>query len=186
MTGGRFERGLEGDVLEVWRELFLRQKAFADNALAQLDDAGFFGAPSPDVNSVAVIVQHVAGNLVSRWTDFLTTDGEKADRDRDAEFAPPTPTTESRARLMERWEAAWSVLFTALDALRPADMGHTVKIRNKPHTVHAAIARCTDHIAGHVGQIQVLARWHAGSADWKWFTIEPGGSTAFNRAMGGD
>ena len=185
MTTGRFERGLEGGMLDVWREIFRRQKAFADNALYQLDDHGFFRSPSRDVNSVAVIVQHVAGNLLSRWTDFLTTDGEKPDRDRDAEFAQPEASPEARAALMARWEAGWAALFAALDALQPEDLGRTVTIRTKPHTVHASIARSMDHLAGHVGQIQILARWHAGNEGWKWFTIEPGGTAAFNRAMRG-
>lgn len=167
-----------------WRAVFERQKAFAEHAFGQLDDAGFFAAPGEGLNSVAVIAQHVAGNLVSRFTDFLTADGEKAWRDRESEFAPPEPTPAGRAALMERWEAAWAVLFAQLDALGPEDLSREVTIRGVPHAVHAAIARAIDHYAFHVGQINVIARLRVGTDNWEWFTLPPGGTAAFNASLG--
>lgn len=185
MNPGNFEHGFEGDLLTTWKAIFERQQAFAENAIDQLDEDGFFRTPAPGLNSVAVIVQHIAGNLHSRWTDFLTTDGEKPSRDRDAEFADMPHTAASRAALLQRWSSGWSVLQATLGELAPEDLGRTVTIRTKPHTVHGAIARSMDHIAGHVGQIQILARWHVGPERWKWFTIEPAGSAAFNQRLRG-
>lgn len=172
-------------MITTWRAIFLRQKAFAEHALEQLDDKGFFQEPARGINSVAVIVQHMAGNLHSRWTDFLTSDGEKPDRDRDAEFIPPQPTAETRSQLMQHWQSGWHALIGTLDALTTEDLGRSITIRNQPHMVHAAIIRSMDHLAGHVGQIQVLARWHVGESNWKWFTIPPGGTVEFNRTLRG-
>ncbi|MEZ6317408.1 MAG: DUF1572 family protein [Phycisphaerales bacterium] len=172
------------DFVPAWRAVFERQKAFAEHAFAQLDDPGFFRVPAEGLNSVAVIAQHIAGNLVSRFTDFLTTDGEKPWRDRESEFAPPEPTAAGRAQLMARWDAAWQILYNELDALTPADLSREVPIRGVPHAVHAALARAIDHYAFHIGQINVIARLHVGTANWKWFTLAPGASKAFNASLG--
>lgn len=186
----RYESALPDDAVAVWRQVFERQKAFAEHAFAQLDDAGFFRAIAPGLNPVAVIANHVAGNLRSRFTDFLTTDGEKPDRDRDSEFVVPDPSPDARPRaraeIMERWERGWSVLFATLDALTPADIARTVLIRAVPHPVHAAVLRQVDHYAFHVGQINVIARAIVGTDNWKWFTLPPGGTRAFNERLMGE
>ncbi|MEO1008991.1 MAG: DUF1572 family protein [Planctomycetota bacterium] len=183
MTSARYTEGLTGDLVQGWIAVFGRQKAFAEHAFEQLDDAGFFWSPGEGLNSVAVIARHLAGNLQSRWSDFLTTDGEKPWRDRDAEFAPPEPTAEGRAAVMHEWEAGWRTLVDALEPLTPADIDKTVPIRGAPHAVHAAVARQLDHYGFHVGQINAIARLRVGSASWRWFTIPPGGTRAFNEEM---
>ncbi|MBX3323428.1 MAG: DUF1572 family protein [Phycisphaeraceae bacterium] len=174
---------LPDDLIAVWRQVFERQQAFAEHAMKQLDDEGFFRAPGPGMNSIAIIVQHMAGNMLSRWTDFLTTDGEKPSRDRDAEFIAPEPTSSSRAALMARWNTGWAALSATLDALTPADLGRIVPIRSVPHPVHAAIARQLDHYAYHVGQINLIARLIVGTDRWQWFTIAPGATSAFNAKL---
>ena len=160
--------------------VFKRQKTFAEHCIDQLDNATFFARQSDGLNSVAAIVKHVAGSMTSRFTDFLTTDGEKPSRDREAEFVP----NETRTQLMDLWQASWHTLFTTLDALTPADLSHSVTIRGEPHTVAHALMRALDHYGYHVGQIALLARM--GVPDrWRWFTILPGESQQFNRAMRG-
>ncbi len=178
---------LPNDLIPAWISVFERQKAFAQHAFDQLDDERFFAILAPGLNSCAVIANHLAGNMVSRFTGFLTTDGEKPERDRESEFTPPTErTAEQRARIMARWEWGWGVLLDTLNALTPEDIGKTVTIRSVPHPVHAAIARQIDHYGFHVGQINIIARQLVGTDHWKWFTIAPGGSQAFNaRLMGG-
>ena len=183
MTDATYSKGLTGDLIRGWVEVFRRQKAFAEHAFNQLDDVGFFASPGEGLNSVAVIVQHLAGNLKSRWSDFLTSDGEKDWRDRDAEFVPPDPSADGRAALMREWESGWQSLLDALGSLTPADVDNEVTIRGAPHSVHAAIARQLDHYGFHIGQINVIARMHVGADSWQWFTIPPGGTRAFNDAM---
>lgn len=141
-------------------------KAQADKAMAQIDEAQFFSSLDPDANSIALIVKHVAGNMRSRWTDFLTSDGEKPGRHRDTEFEREPGDT--RASLMERWDAGWELLFNALTSLKPADLGRTVTIRGEPHTVLQAINRQVSHYSAHVGQIVLLAKHYAGS---RWQTL---------------
>ena len=141
-------------------------KAQADKAMAQIDDAQFFSTLDPDANSIALIVKHVAGNMRSRWTDFLTSDGEKPDRHRDTEFEREAGDT--RASLMARWEAGWDLLFTTLMSLQPSDIERTVTIRGEPHTVLQAINRQVSHYSVHVGQIVLLAKHYAGS---RWQTL---------------
>jgi len=141
-------------------------KAQAERAVDQIDDRAFFALLDPDANSIALIMKHVAGNMQSRWTDFLTTDGEKPNRDRDSEFEQDP--TDSRAEIMERWERGWSVLFGAISSLRPDDLSSTVTIRNEPHTVVQAINRQLSHYSAHVGQIVLLAKHFAGR---KWQTL---------------
>jgi len=143
----------------------LRQyKALADRAVAQTDPEAIFEVIDPDANSIAVIMKHVAGNMRSRWTDFLTTDGEKPDRNRDAEFEIEHGTTP--ADVQQWWEDGWSVTFAAIAALRPEDLAREVRIRGEPHSVLQAISRQVGHYAYHVGQIVLLAK-HAKGAAWK-------------------
>lgn len=169
-------------------ELFLQDirlqarmaKALADKALAQVRDEDLAVTLDPESNSLAMIIQHLAGNLRSRWTDFLTSDGEKPDRQRDAEFEAHEGTT--RATLLASWEEGWSCLFGTLDSLTVEDLGKTVYIRSEPHTVVQAINRGTAHAAYHVGQIVLLAK-HFAAADWKTLSIPRGKSNEFTQAM---
>ncbi|GAB4386998.1 MAG: DUF1572 domain-containing protein [Phycisphaerales bacterium] len=187
MTNARFTEDARIGPLASARMVFARQKAFAEHALDQLSDEQFFTAIAPGLNSPAVIVQHLAGNLISRWTDFLTSDGEKPTRDRDAEFEAPHPAPAERgalrSTLMQRWELGWQTLFETLDALDEADLSRTVTIRMVEHSVALAIVRQLDHYAFHVGQLNVIARFMVGTANWKWFTLPPGGTGAFNAAV---
>ena len=155
---------------------FSKYRALAEAALAQMDDAAFFAAPGPDENSLALLVKHVAGNQRSRWTDFLTTDGEKPDRQRDEEFERRPDDT--RAALMARWDDGWRRLFAALEPLTEADLPRSVTIRGEPHTVLQATARQLTHYAYHVGQIAALARHHAGGR-WKSLSVPRGQSHAW-------
>ena len=141
-------------------------KTQAERAMEQIDDEQFVALIDPDANSIALIVKHVAGNMRSRWTDFLTTDGEKPDRDRDSEFE--TQSGDSRAALLARWEDGWRRLLDAVSALRPQDLQKTVTIRGEPHTVVQAINRQMSHYSAHVGQIVLLAKHFAGPA---WQTL---------------
>jgi hypothetical protein len=143
-------------------------KAQADKAMAQVDDAQFFALLDADANSIALIVKHVAGNMRSRWTDFLTSDGEKPDRHRDDEFEREAADT--RDAVLERWEAGWEVLFNTMMSLGPGDLGKTVAIRNEPHSVVQAINRQVSHYSAHVGQIVLLAKHFAGP-NWKTLSI---------------
>jgi hypothetical protein len=141
-------------------------KAQADKAMAQVDDTQFFALLDADANSIALIVKHVAGNMRSRWTDFLTSDGEKPDRHRDSEFEREAADT--RDAILGRWEAGWDVLFNALMSLGPGDLETIVTIRHEPHTVVQAINRQTSHYSAHVGQIVLLAKHFAGQ---RWQTL---------------
>jgi hypothetical protein len=141
-------------------------KTQAEKAMAQIDDEQFVALIDPEANSIALIVKHVAGNMRSRWTDFLTSDGEKPDRNRDSEFE--THSADTRAALLARWEDSWSRLFEAVSALRPEDLEKTVTIRGEPHTVIQAINRQMSHYSAHVGQIVLLAKHFAGPA---WQTL---------------
>ncbi len=169
------------------RAVFARQRQFAEHCVNQLDDAQFFAELYPGLNPVGVVMQHMAGNMLSRWTDFLTADGEKPWRTREEEFAKPTDESdpaETRQRIMEHWEKGWAMLFAALDDAEHADPDVTVTIRGVPHSVPMAIARQLDHYAFHVGQIATIARGHVGTENWKWFTVPPGGTAAFNASLG--
>ncbi len=180
-----YESAPPSDSLALWRSIFERQKAFAEHAFGQLDDGGFFRVIAPGLNSVAVIANHMAGNMRSRFTDFLTSDGEKPDRDRDSEFASLDASTATRATVMDRWDAGWATLFGTLEALGPDDLARTVTIRSVPHTVNAAVLRQIDHYSFHVGQINVIARQVVGTDRWSWFTLPPGGTAEFNRRLMG-
>ena len=141
-------------------------KAQADKAVSQIDDAQFFNLIDPEANSVALIMKHVAGNMRSRWTDFLTADGEKPDRDRDTEFEIGSGDT--RESILARWEDGWGRMLGALTALRVDDLARTVMIRGEPHTVVQAINRQFSHYSAHVGQIVLLAKHFAGT---RWQTL---------------
>ncbi|HEV2423634.1 MAG TPA: DUF1572 domain-containing protein [Terriglobia bacterium] len=154
-------------------------KAMGERAMAQVTDDQLQAALDPESNSIAVIVKHLAGNMHSRWTDFLISDGEKPDRNRDAEFEAPPST---RATLMELWEWGWRLVFTALEPLTDADLGRTVYIRNEPHSVTQAINRQVAHYACHVGQIVFLAK-HLASSKWTSLTIPRGKSAEVNAKM---
>ena len=143
-------------------------KAQADKAMAQVDDRQFFSVIDSDANSIAIIVKHVSGNMQSRWTDFLTSDGEKPDRDRDTEFERGSADT--REAILARWEAGWELLFKTIAALGPDDLGRTVTIRTEPHTVVQAINRQTSHYSAHVGQIVLLAK-HLTGPSWQTLSI---------------
>jgi hypothetical protein len=158
---------------------FERLKSLADRALAQHPPECFFAAPRGEDNSVAVILKHVGGNLLSRWTDFLTTDGEKPNRDRDSEFL--ILPDDSREILIARWEKGWAALFGALKPLGNSDLTRIITVRGEPHSVLQAINRQLTHYAYHVGQIVYLAK-HFAETEWKSLTIPLGGSKAFNQA----
>lgn len=159
--------------------LFRYYKKLGEGAMAQVSDEQLFIALDPEMNSIALIVKHMAGNLRSRWTDFLTSDGEKPDRNRDSEFQDPPAT---RAALMEMWESGWACLFTALEPLSEADAGRTVKIRDEAHSVMQAVNRQLAHYAYHVGQIVFLAK-HLQSAQWKSLSVPRGLSEQFNQRV---
>lgn len=161
--------------LETVLSTFQKQKALAEKAFAQLGSEHFHVTLAAESNSIAVIMKHMAGNMRSRWQDFLTSDGEKPDRDRDQEFS----SSENVGELMERWEEGWQILFTALESLKPDDVLKTVMIRAQPHTVLQAIERQVDHYAYHVGQIVFLAK-HLQSEKWQTLSVARGQSRAFN------
>lgn len=158
-------------------DAFRANKRLADRAIEQIPDDKLHLALDENTNSIVVIMKHVAGNLMSRWTDFLTTDGEKQTRNRDSEFID---TFTNRKEVLEYWEQGWSCLFSALEGLSSEDFGKTVEIRGEPHSVPLAMARSLGHTCYHIGQIVQLARHHAGN-DWKTLTIPRGHSEQFNR-----
>lgn len=158
-------------------DAFTANKRLAERAINQVPDDKLHTALDANTNSIAVIMQHVAGNLTSRWTDFLTTDGEKPGRNRDGEFVDQE---RGRAELYALWEHGWSCLLTTLEGLTPGDLERIVRIRGEPHTVPLAAARSLGHTCYHVGQIVQIARIHAGDK-WDTLTIPRGGSLSYNR-----
>lgn len=172
-----FEQQYLDDTLLQLRKL----KDQAEKAIAQIDDQQFFAVIDPDANSIAIVMKHMAGNMRSRWTDFLTSDGEKPDRNRDGEFIVGG---ESRAQVVASWEEGWKRLMGALSALKPEDMAKTVRIRGEAHTVIEAINRQLTHYAAHVGQIVLLAKHFAGS-QWKTLSIPKGKSQLFDVSKAG-
>lgn len=147
---------------------FREYKALAEGAFRQISDEEFFYAPDEESNSIAVIIKHISGNMLSRWKDFLTTDGEKPDRNRDAEFEMDEGAT--REMLLELWERGWSCLFRALEPLAPEDLEKSVRIRGQELSVMQAINRQLTHYAYHIGQIVFLAK-HLRARDWKSLSI---------------
>ena len=155
-------------------------KRLAEGAMSQLTDEQFFAIPSEESNSVAIIVKHVTGNMRSRFTDFLTSDGEKPDRNRDQEFI--IHDAESRADLMRLWEQNWQLVLDTVKSLTSDDLRQTVTIRAEPHSVLQAINRQVAHYAYHVGQIAFLAKLWKG-ADWQTLSVPRGQSEQFNASM---
>lgn len=160
-------------------EAFRNYKRMAEKSIAQVSDEEFFHALDEEANSIAVIVKHIAGNQRSRWRDFLTSDGEKADRHRDTEFELKDETRES---LMEYWERSWQTLFDAIEPLTAEDFERRVLIREEPHTIVEAINRQLTHYAYHIGQIVFLAK-HFKSKDWKTLSVPRGKSAEFNEFL---
>ena len=160
-------------------DLFHYYKKLGDRGMAQCPDEGLFESLDAESNSLAIIVKHMAGNMRSRWTDFLASDGEKPDRNRDTEFEAPPKT---RAELLELWELGWKHVFDALAPLGDADLIRTITIRTEPHSVMQAINRQVAHYSYHVGQIVYLARHFAGDK-WQSVTVPKNKSAEFNRRM---
>lgn len=158
-------------------DLFRYYKRLAEGAIAQCPDEGLFAALDSESNPIATIVKHMAGNMRSRWNDFLTTDGEKPDRNRDSEFEAPPKT---RTQLMEMWEAGWKILFAALESLTDEELTRTVTIRAEPHSVTQAINRQIAHYSYHIGQIVFLAK-HFAADHWMTLTVPRNKSAQFNR-----
>lgn len=154
-------------------------KKLVERALEQVGDADFFRGLDPESNSIAIVVKHLCGNMRSRFTDFLTSDGDKPDRQRDREFLPEG---ESREALMARWESAWALAFSALEPLTPQDLGKTITINSEPHTVMGAINRHLAHFAYHAGQIVFLAKHFAGPR-WRSISIARGESEPWRESM---
>jgi hypothetical protein len=152
----------------------LRQTA--ERAIAQVDERGFFATPDPETNSIAINLKHVGGNLRSRFTDFLTTDGEKPDRDRDGEFI--ITEADTRAAVEAEWARGWDVLESTLASLTADDLLKTIQVRGESMTALSGLNRAVAHLAGHVGQITLLAKHYAG-ADWQTLTIPRGQSKTF-------
>jgi len=155
---------------------FRKYKALSEAALAQVEDGDFFRTIDDESNSIALIVKHLSGNMRSRWTDFLTTDGEKPDRHRDEEFE--AREADSRKSLLSAWEEGWRLTFDAVGSLSEADLLREIPIRGQPHTVMQAVHRQLTHYAYHVGQIVFLARHFAGPR-WKSLSIPKGKSKEF-------
>ena len=162
--------------LEDSLELFRYYKKLAERAMDQVSDGQLFAPLDEESNSIAIVVKHMAGNMRSRWTDFLTSDGEKPDRNRDSEFVQPPDT---RPALLQMWEDGWKTVFSALEPLSDADLARTVTIRGEAHSVMQAISRQLAHYAYHVGQIVMLAK-HAAQDRWQSLTIPRNRSAEFN------
>jgi len=168
-----------GHYLEEARRQMRGHKRLAEGAMAQLEDEELFITLDPESNSIAVLIKHMAGNMRSRFTDLLTTDGEKPDRYRDQEFELSPATT--RADLTKWWEEGWARVFAAIEALKPEDVMRTVTIRGEPHTVLQAVNRQIAHYAQHTGQIVFLAK-HIRSGAWKTLSIPRGKSENYKVA----
>lgn len=159
--------------------LFRYYKSLSERAIDQVSDDQLIAALDGEMNSIAIIVKHMVGNMRSRWIDFLSSDGEKPDRKRDTEFENPPAT---RASLMKLWEEGWNCVFTALEPLRDADMERTVEIRGEPHSVMQAINRQIAHYAYHCGQIVFLAK-HFQAQQWKPLSVPRGRSEEFSQRV---
>lgn len=159
--------------------IFKQYKKLADDAINQLSNDGLFWKPEPESNSIAIILKHLSGNMLSRWTDFLTSDGEKEWRNRDGEFEAKNESVED---ILTNWEKGWNCLFEALEHLSENDLGKIITIRNEPHSVMEAINRQIAHYAYHVGQIVYLAK-AIQSSQWETLSIAKGKSQEFNNKM---
>jgi uncharacterized damage-inducible protein DinB len=160
-------------------DLFRYYKRLGERAIEQCPDDSLFSTLDAESNSIAIIVKHMAGNMRSRWTDFLTTDGEKPDRNRDSEFEEPP---RDRAELLAMWERGWKILFDALEPLTEADLARTITIRSEPHSVMQAINRQIAHYSYHIGQIIFLAKHFvtASTGNWTALTVPRNKSKQFN------
>jgi hypothetical protein len=163
------------DALAVFRQY----KLLGERAIGQVSDAQLFASLDEESNSIAIIVKHITGNMRSRWTDFLSTDGEKQNRNRDSEFVDPPSTREA---LMREWEDGWARVFGAIEPLTDADLGRVVTIRGEPHSVMQAINRQLAHYPQHVGQIVLLAKHYAGDK-WQTLSVARNKSAEFNRRV---
>jgi hypothetical protein len=163
------------DALAVFRQY----KLLGERAIAQVSDAQLFSPLDEESNSIAIIVKHIAGNMRSRWTDFLTTDGEKATRNRDGEFVDPPATREA---LMREWEDGWACVFGAIELLTDADLSRTVMIRGESHSVMQAINRQLAHYPQHIGQIILLAKHYSGE-NWQTLSVPRNKSAEFTRKV---
>ncbi len=159
--------------------LFRYYKKLAERAMEQVTDEELFAMLDEEANSIGIVVKHMAGNMRSRWTNFLTTDGEKPDRDRDSEFVDPPAT---RQALLDVWEDAWTRVFGALEPLSDADLGRTVTIRGEAHSVMQAVNRQMAHYAYHVGQIVMLAK-HFAHDRWQSLSVPRNRSAEFNQRV---
>jgi hypothetical protein len=159
--------------------VFQQYKLLGERAMAQVSDEQLFASRDEESNSIAIIVKHMTGNMRSRWTDFLTTDGEKPNRNRDSEFVDPPATREA---LMREWEDGWARVFSAIAPLTDADMGRTVLIRGEAHSVMQAINRQLAHYPQHIGQIILLAKHFAGDK-WQTLSVARNRSAEFNRRV---
>ncbi len=159
--------------------VFRYYKKLAERAMEQVTDEDLFTVLDNEMNSIAIVVKHMAGNMRSRWTDFLTTDGEKPDRNRDTEFEDPPHTREA---LMALWEDGWGRVFGALEPLSEADLSRTITIRGEPHSVMQAINRQVAHYAHHAGQIVLLAK-HFAHDRWTSLSVPRNRSAEFNRKV---
>jgi uncharacterized damage-inducible protein DinB len=168
------------ELLRLLAARFESARTTAEQAVAQLDDEQLHWRPDPEANSVAVLLHHLAGSMRSRWRDFLTSDGEKADRDRDREFETPPGT---RAELLRRWDEAWALQRAELARVTPADLLATVHTRSQPQPAVDAILRQLAHVNQHVGQIVYLAKHLRGPA-WRTLTIARGRSREYNEKLG--
>lgn len=160
-------------------ELFRYYKKLAERAMDQVSDEQLYTTLDGEMNSIALVVKHMAGNMRSRWTDFLTSDGEKPNRDRDSEFVDPPATREA---LLQVWENGWTLVFQALEPLSDSDLGRTVTIRGEAHSVMQAINRQIAHYANHVGQIVLLAK-HFAHDHWQSLSVPRNRSADFNRRV---
>ncbi len=158
-------------------ELFVKYKAMGDKTFDQLDDNDFHFKPDAESNSIAVIVKHLSGNMISRFTDFLTSDGEKPDRNRDSEFEDGSL---SRNEIIGIWEKGWKVFSAAFNALKEEDLLKTITIRNEPHSVIEALNRQAAHYAYHIGQIVYIAK-HIKKENWQTLSIPKKGSESYNK-----
>ncbi len=170
---------LHHDYLSDAVQSFRNYKKLADRAIEQVSDDEFFADIDSESNSIAVIVKHIAGNLHSRWRDFLTSDGEKPDRNRDTEFEITADTRES---LMGAWESGWQTLFDAIEPLTEEDFARTIKIRGEPHTIVEAVNRQLTHYSYHIGQIVFLAK-HLRSSDWETLSVPRNRSGEYNQHL---
>lgn len=166
------------DAIKKFREL----KALGDRAFTQIKDEDFFFTPDEETNSIAIIIRHMSGNMLSRWTDFLTSDGEKEWRNRDEEFEQLFYTDEED--LIQRWEKGWKAVFDAIESLTPENLMKKIKIRGEDHYVFEAINRQLTHYAYHTGQIVYMAKYLA-KENWNSLSVPKGKSNDFNEGMRG-